>query len=67
MAFAHLEPFGFDAELYGHALTTSTIANVNRPKGKSAYSPLDFMPKEKVKPDASTFFKELKSFLFKEK
>jgi hypothetical protein len=29
----------------GHAITASTIANVNRHKGGKAYKPADFMPK----------------------
>ncbi len=37
------------AELFNSALICSVIANVNRGKGK-AYTPLDFMPKEKKKP-----------------
>lgn len=37
------------AELFNSALICSVIANVNRGKGK-AYSPADFMPKEKKKP-----------------
>jgi hypothetical protein len=36
------------AELFNSALICSVIANVNRGKGK-AFSPMDFMPKEKEK------------------
>lgn len=36
------------AELFNSALICSVIANVNRGKGK-AFTPSDFMPKEKVK------------------
>jgi len=45
IAFAGLEPFGYEMDLLGHAITSSTIANVNRQKGKKAYKPEDFMPK----------------------
>lgn len=30
--------------MVGHALTASTIANVNRPKGHKGYTVEDFMP-----------------------
>lgn len=63
MAFYRLEPFGFEAEMYGHAITSSTIANVNRKKGRKAFSPLDFLPKEKILPTAKAFFANLKSVL----
>lgn len=45
MAFYKLEPFGADADYLGHAITASTIANVNRKKGSKALKPVDFMPK----------------------
>lgn len=45
MAFAQVEPFGVEIDLYGHAITASTIANVNRGKDQKAYKPDDFMPK----------------------
>jgi len=45
IAFANFEPFGAEAEYLGHAITASTVANVNRPKKKKAYKPDDFMPK----------------------
>ena len=44
MAFWQLEPFGADIQFVGHAITASTIANVNREKGKPAYDVMDFMP-----------------------
>lgn len=47
MAFYELEPFGYDAENLGHAITASTIANVNRQKGQKPYTIADFMPHEK--------------------
>ena len=43
MAFYRLEPFGTDSEMLGHAITASTVYNVNRGKGK-ALQPKDFMP-----------------------
>ena len=45
MAFSTLEPFGAKADFLGHAITASTIANVNRGKNTKAYSAEDFMPK----------------------
>ena len=47
VAFAGLEPFGGDTPFIGHAITASTIANTNRPKGKKAYKFEDFMPEWK--------------------
>lgn len=44
MAFSQLEPFGSDAMFLGHAITASTVANVNREKGQKAYKAEDFMP-----------------------
>ena len=47
MIFYKRQPFGGDTQYLGHAITASTIANVNREKGKKAYKPEDFMPKFK--------------------
>jgi len=44
MAFSQLEPFGAEAGYVGHAITASTVANVNRGKGQKAYEVQDFMP-----------------------
>jgi len=44
MAFSQLEPFGADAGFLGHAITSATVANVNRAKGQKAYKASDFMP-----------------------
>jgi len=49
MAFSNLEPFGTDAENIGHAITASTIANVNRGKNQKAYKVEDFMPHRRKK------------------
>jgi hypothetical protein len=46
LAFAELEPFGWQAEFMGHAQTAATIANVNRGKDDKPYKVTDFMPKE---------------------
>jgi hypothetical protein len=43
LAFASLEPFGGDTQYIGHAITSATIANANRGKGKPAKVE-DFMP-----------------------
>jgi hypothetical protein len=45
MAYATLEPFGVEIDALGHAITASTIANVNRGKGQRAYKVDEFMPK----------------------
>lgn len=45
MAFSTIEPFGADADILGHAITASTIANVNRGKNDKPYKVEDFMPK----------------------
>jgi len=44
MAFSQLEPFGSEAGFLGHAVTASTVANVNRAKGQKEFTPTDFMP-----------------------
>ena len=54
MAFSQVEPFGAEADYLGHAITASTIANVNRQKGQKAHSPEEFMPKFEKKKKQST-------------
>jgi len=54
MAFSQVEPFGADADYLGHAITASTIANVNRTKKTKAHSVEDFMPKFEKKKKQST-------------
>lgn len=44
MAFYMLEPWGTEMELMGHAITASTIYNMNRGKRKKALGYKDFMP-----------------------
>jgi len=44
MAFEQVEPFGSEAYYFGHEITASTVANVNRASGSKAYKPADFMP-----------------------
>ena len=44
MAYATLEPFTWDADYLGHAITAATVANANRGKDQKAYSVEDFMP-----------------------
>lgn len=63
MAFYRLEPFGFEAEMYGHAITSSVVANVNKKRGRKAFTPLDFMPKERALPSVKDFFANLKTVL----
>ena len=45
IAFAGLEPFGTSIDFLGHAITASTLANINRKKGTKAYKPSEFVPK----------------------
>ena len=45
VAFSTLEPFGAEASYFGHAITASTIANVNRQKGQRVYKVDEFVPK----------------------
>ena len=45
MAFSNIEPFGGDADYLGHAITASTVANVNRGKKGKKYEVADFIPK----------------------
>jgi hypothetical protein len=45
LAFYAIEPFGAEAGYFGHAITASTVANVNRRKGHKAMPIEDFMPK----------------------
>lgn len=49
MVFSEIEPFGSEANFYGHAITASTVANVHRRKNTEAYEASDFMPKPKPK------------------
>lgn len=51
IAFSQLEPFGSEAGYIGHAITASTVANVNRAKGQKAFEVSDFMPKLEGKKD----------------
>lgn len=44
MAYYELEPFGEERADLRAGIIASTVANVNRAKGK-AYQPQDFMPK----------------------
>ena len=46
-AFESLEPFGYEPEMLGHAITATTIANVNRGKDQKPYKVEEFMPKLK--------------------
>ena len=45
MAFGQLEPFGAEANFLGHAITSKTIADVNRGKGQKPFEVSDFMPR----------------------
>ena len=45
MAYAQIEPFGGITDYLGSAIVATTIANVNRGKGRRAYELKDFIPK----------------------
>ena len=45
MAFSSLEPFGTDTQYIGPAITSTILANANRPKGDKAHTVDEFMPK----------------------
>jgi len=63
MAFFSLEPFGYEANLAGHAITSSVLANTNRKKGAKPFKPADFLPQEEKAHEPGDFVKELKDFL----
>ncbi len=44
MAYSRLEPWGEERDDLRMGIIASTIANVNREKGKKPYKPTDFMP-----------------------
>ena len=54
MAFSQVEPFGAEADYLGHAITASTIANVNRKPKSKAHTVEEFMPKFEKKKKQST-------------
>jgi len=45
MAYEMVDPFGEYRDDLRAGIVASTIANANRPKGKRAYKPEDFMPR----------------------
>ncbi len=45
IAYAEIEPFGEERADLRAGIVASTMANINRQKGKPAYKPQDFMPK----------------------
>ena len=66
MAFFSLEPFGYEAELHGSAITSSVIANVNRDSKKKSdpFTAQDFLPQEPESPeDKPSVFARLKEYL----
>ena len=44
MAFAELEPFGYETEMLGHAITSATISNRLRGEDDKVSEIKDFMP-----------------------
>ena len=68
MAFEKLEPFGFQANLYGHAMNAAYLMNLQRKKGSKPIQPMDLMPKERsALPSSVSFFQGLKDVLFRAK
>jgi hypothetical protein len=45
LLFSKTEPIGINAHFLGHAITASTVANVNRKKGSKALQAKEFIPK----------------------
>ena len=66
-AFFALEPFGYEADLHGSAITSSVIANSTRTKkGQKIWKPDDFLPRPAApvhKATGKQFFSSLKDFL----
>jgi len=62
MAFFGLEPFGYEVDMTGHAITASVIANTNRKKGKKPYRPSDFVPRTNERVEGREVFGALKSW-----
>lgn len=62
MAFAQLEPFGFEANMTGFGIVASTVANVNRKKGSKAYKPDDFIPKPRTRVSGQGVWDAFKSW-----
>lgn len=58
-----LEPFGFEAQMYGHGIVAATLANIHKGKKAQALTPNDFIPKEKAIASASSFFQNLKAMV----
>lgn len=48
-----------EREDYRTGLICATIANVNRPKGKTPYKPQDFMPRKRRKLTTNEIFNKL--------
>lgn len=65
-AFFSLEPFGYESDFQGHALTASIIAEANRnpAKRKDPYTVAEFMPKQSKQEEEEqpSVFKRLKEY-----
>lgn len=44
MIFYGYEPFGYEAQMLGHGVVASTLANIHRKKSSKSFAPSDFMP-----------------------
>ena len=64
MAFHSLEPFGYEADFQGHALTASVVAETHRntKKRSNPFTAADFMPKEDAAEEGPSVFKRLKEY-----
>jgi hypothetical protein len=65
MAFSSLEPFGYEAEMHGNAVTSSVIANANRDEKKKPdpFTTQDFLPHdEEEAEDKPSVFQRLKEY-----
>ena len=63
IAFSQLEPFGFQTDMYGHGIVASVLANIHKKRSTKAFSPQDFIPKEKENKSAGSFIQGLKDLL----
>jgi len=61
MAFYNEEPWGTEIDLYGHAMTTSTLLNIYRKSGTPPVSPNDVMPIPRNKPSVNDMIAQAKA------
>ena len=62
MAFSAIEPFGYEADMHGSAITSSVVANANRDTKKKSepFTAQDFLPQEPE--EKPSVFQRLKEY-----